>query len=133
VSEKMDAVPLLMRRIAWDIIPCEEVADLFPKLGLVPASDEVFDMEHDESHRRIDLCGPLVNYIEVFAEITNQVIKAYMLRETEDEASGITAAYVELLVQQNLSVMRRGIYATLAQLLDTGVIVIGEDHGILGS
>lgn len=133
MTDKMDALPLLIRRIAWDIIPCDEVEDLFPKLGLTPASEEVFEMEHTESHRRVDLCEPLINYIEVFAEVTNQIIKAYILRDTEEDESGISTAYLDLLVKQNLSVMRRGIYATLAQLLDTGVITYtGEDNGILG-
>lgn len=126
-EESMDALPLLIRRIAWDVVPHDQVESVFPKLGLVPASDEVFEMEHEDSHRRIDLCDPLVVHIEMFAEITNQVIKAAMVNAVEDDPSGISMAYLDLLMQQNLSVMRRGIYATLAQLLDTGVIKFTGD------
>lgn len=112
-----------IRKLAWDIIPCPNVRDFMPLLGLVPGSDDVNEMEHAESHRRLDRLAPLVDVIEDQCHAAAHVVTACMLRlDIDDAEEGVE----EQVVVQNASVLHAGMVAILAQLLDDGTLVIGK-------
>ena len=74
-----DMYPTLLRKFAWDLLPCNRVQKFMPILNVVPASAEGAEIEHVESHKRIALQDGLQDVIPVFAAMSGQVLAALAL------------------------------------------------------
>ena len=123
----IDLKPLLLRKMAWDIIPCNAVELYWDKLGLTPSSDECSELEHTESHSRLNQIAPLVNYVEIYAALIAQVVTALMVPDEDAPEDGelMEDSRYQAMEVQNREVLRSGLYAGLAQLFDTGIITYG--------
>lgn len=44
--------PLIMRQLVWDMIPHEDVNEVMQSLHLLPGSEENFELEHLDAHKR---------------------------------------------------------------------------------
>ena len=124
LEEELDTVPLLVRKMVWDILPCEEVDMLFPVLGLTSSSDDVAEMEHEESHDRLDLVRPVINDVEIYAAVAANIYSNALIESVSEKVS---PAHRAILDEQNLMLVRGGVIAVLAQLLDTGKLKYGDD------
>lgn len=123
-DDEYDEVSLLARKMVWDILPCDEVEELFPALGLMPSGEDVADMEHEESHERLEAVKPLSDFIEVYAAVAADVMtKAFVASVAED----IPPAHEAIFREQNQMLLSAGVIAVIAQLLDTGKLQYGED------
>jgi hypothetical protein len=62
---------MLQRRIVWDLVPCNQVAEVAAKIGLSGASPDVEEMEHHAAHERLGVVwgtiGPLIHNMAVLA------------------------------------------------------------------
>ena len=77
--EGIDARPLLTRRLAWDMLPHTYTPLVLHRLGMVPASDEGEDLEHYDSHRRLDPLIEIEPQMQPILDIVTKVMCAAML------------------------------------------------------
>ncbi|MFE4681565.1 hypothetical protein ACFRNJ_12105 [Streptomyces sp. NPDC056721] len=110
---------MLTKRLAWDIVPCGEVEGLIPLMGLTPDSKDVSDMEHAASHDRIDALTPLKEMLALLIPIVSGITASAMLVNSGKSVDEETAA---LLQRHHSVVVRAGVVAVLANLLDMGII-----------
>lgn len=112
----------LLRKVAWDVLPCEEAKDYLRVLGLVPASYEGAEVEHQDSHVRMALQEPLRERIAVFSELSAKVLAALALKLTEDPEPG---ELVELVITQFTQTIQVGASVIIANLLEQGQLQLG--------
>jgi hypothetical protein len=110
---------MLTKRLAWDIVPCSEVERLIPLMGLTPDSPDVSDMEHRASHDRIDALEPMREMLALLIPIVSGVTASAMLVNSGNPVDEETAA---VLQRHHSVVVRAGVVAILANLLDMGII-----------
>jgi len=84
----IDARPLYMSRMAWDMGPHEDMGAVLSALGVVPPSGESFESEHSDSHNRLALVENLRPKIEWLSQISACVLACLMLDKPglEDES-----------------------------------------------
>lgn len=123
MNAKAKAVKLL-RELTWDIVPCGQVRDFMPSLGLTPASDDVNEMEHQESHVRLDRLLPIAEVIDDQCHGAAHVITAVMLRQ--DLECELDPEIEKHMLNQNESVLYSGTIAIISNLIDSGVLVLGK-------
>jgi hypothetical protein len=110
---------MLTKRLAWDIVPCAEVEALLPLMGLTPDSPDVSEMEHKASHERIDQLAPLREMLALLIPLVSGITASAMLVNSGNSADEETAA---VLQRHHSVVVRAGVVAILANLLDMGII-----------
>ena len=117
----VDIGPILTRRLAWDTLPCDEVKGIMPALGMTPSSDEGFEIEHDESHRRIAVVYPLETILVQSAGVLGKILSRAM-----SDAAGVTESLGDGMgsfAEQNAEVALASARAVIALLMDEGVIM----------
>jgi hypothetical protein len=122
LSEPVDFKPLLTRRFTWDTLPCSQVAELLPKLGLVVGSEEGIDIEHRESHARMAKVFPLEKLFQAYSEILGVVLTTALTHNAgvelpSEDSVGFAA--------QNAEVVLCSARAIVAQLMCQGVLTYG--------
>jgi hypothetical protein len=110
---------MLTKRLLWDIVPCGEVEALIPLMNLTPDSPEVSEMEHQASHDRIDQLTPLREMLALLIPLVSGITASAMLVNSGNSADADTAA---VLQRHHSVVVRAGVVAIIANLLDMGII-----------
>ena len=109
----------LAKRLLWDTVPCEIAVPAAALMGMSPASEDVEEMEHRESHRRMVQAAPVVPYLRGMAFDTAKAVMAaqYVAHEveTDQEELNEAAAKMSIIVYQST-------LAILANLLDVGAL-----------
>jgi hypothetical protein len=127
-EEPINLVPLLKRTFVWDVTPCQMVSQFFPALDLVPASVDGNDSEHTAKHQRLQRLDPIKAMIEVYAVIASEVISKVMLRcdvnETRQKLED--TGMLTIIIEQNQEIIRAALFASISQMLDTGVLTYGK-------
>lgn len=118
---EIDMTPMLLRRFAWDTMPCSEVADLLPALGLTHGTDEGMNLDHADSHHRMSHAFPLEGYLQRFSEVLGVVFATAMAQKAGVDLGEDSVKFAE----QNAEVIRCGARAIIAQFLETGVLEYG--------
>jgi hypothetical protein len=118
---EIDMTAMLLRRFAWDTMPCPEVADLLTALGLTHGTDEGMHLDHAESHHRMAQAFPLEPYLQRFAEILGVVVSTAMTRKAGVELGEDSVKFAE----QNAEVVLHSARAIIAQFIETGVLTYG--------
>lgn len=77
--EGIDARPLLTRRLAWDMLPHDITPVVLRKLGMVPPCEEGEELEHHESHRRLDPLIEIEDQLRPVISVAKQIMSAAML------------------------------------------------------
>jgi hypothetical protein len=113
----------LTKRLAWDIVPCSEVEALLPLMGLSPDSAEVSEMEHEASHDRIEQLTPLKEMLALLIPLVSGITASAMLVNSGNSVDEETAA---VLQRHHSVVVRAGVVAVLANLLDMGIITYSD-------
>jgi hypothetical protein len=114
---------MLTKRLAWDIVPCSEVEALLPLMGLSPDSAEVSEMEHEASHDRIEQLTPLKEMLALLIPLVSGITASAMLVNSGNSVDEETAA---VLQRHHSVVVRAGVVAVLANLLDMGIITYSD-------
>ena len=118
---EIDLTPVLLRRFAWDIMPCSEVNDLLPALGLTHGTDEGMHIDHAESHHRMAQVFPLEMYLQRFAEVMGVVTATAMHSRVANAQEVDTVQFAE----QNAEVILHSARAIIAQFVANGVLTYG--------
>ena len=121
-----ETYPLLLRKFAWDVLPCTEVQKFMPIMGLVPASEEGAEIEHRESHKRLGLQEPLQEQIHVYSAMSARVQAAIALRLDAGPEPDEIQTFV---VKQFAETIHVGASVIIANLLDQGYLQLGPKAG----
>jgi hypothetical protein len=126
VNEAIDITPVIQQRLAWDIISCEEIDDMWDRLNLVAPSEDVAEAAHTESHARMDTVEPIGLVGEVYIALTADIISKVMAKHWED-SNGEPPSETELSVmkEQNGQVIKGAVFPIIAHLMETGMLQLG--------
>ena len=111
-TEGIDARPLLTRRLAWDMLPHYLSPVVLNRLGMVPPSEEGEDLEHDDSHRRLDPLLDIEHHLRPVLPIVKDVLCAAMLVDQDGSPNALTEDVVGEIVRASCV----GMLAHLVQL-----------------
>lgn len=126
MTDEIDLTPKVKMQLAWDLIDHDKIVEWLPKLGLVPPSEEGLEMDHIDSHRRAVRVRPLLPLIGAYTSMISDIHATYIIdsaaellpAETREES---TEAYKAVAFQM----MQSAVLATVAELMDNGVIAYG--------
>jgi hypothetical protein len=117
--EGIDARPLVTRRLAWDMLPHLYSPLVLRRLELIPPGDEGQDLEHEDSHRRLDSVLAIEPHLRPILPIVKDVICAAML---VDEDGSPTPLNVEVVSE----IVRASCAGILAHLVDQEVVQVND-------
>lgn len=123
----IDVTDAIRRRLIWDVIPCDMATEYIERLGLNPGTEEGNDLEHRDSHVRLNKLIPIEQVLRVTIALAGDVIARAIL-----DTAGIEGPVKENPdYLQYQRVLNAGVIAVMANLLDFGAIEIGEEVRIL--
>lgn len=114
----------IRRQIVWDSTPCHLAESVLLKTGATPASEEMLDHEHLESHHRLNRLLPVDHLIMTFGAMAGEAL-FHSIVESGNEFDG---EYVKV----NKELMQRiGIAASRAVIssLSSGVLDPSREVG----
>lgn len=114
---------MLAKRLLWDIVPCPQVPGMIPLMKLNPDSPDVAEMEHRASHDRLALVVPLKEMLDLLGPIVSGITASAMLVNSGISADEEAAVALQ---RHHSSVLRAGMVAVLANLLDMGIITYAD-------
>lgn len=116
--EPIDLGPMLMRRLAWDSLPCGEVEPLLALLGLTPTSPDGLEVEHQQSHVRVASVMPLEQVLVKASDALGTIVSMAMT-----ENKGVTDAVdMERFAEQNAEVVLASARAIIATLFYENIL-----------
>jgi hypothetical protein len=124
----VDMTPVVRRKIAWDMLPHDEVIPTFEALGIVIGSHDVLTLEHQESEARQQSMMPLLPLGQVLAGIATEVFGAAYLRPVPD--GEITDDMKARFNEQNFQVIRSAVFAVIGQFLESGMLRMAGPAGV---
>lgn len=125
----IDTRSSLVKRMAWDTLPCTEVREMLPLLGLTPASEDVEQAEHEASHARLDVLMPIQHAVLYLAGIEGEVMARAMLYTHGEATSGEVA---DAAVESATNLIAAGCLAVMSSLFDMGLIEYGTGMVVVG-
>jgi hypothetical protein len=111
-----------LRKIAWDLLPCQLAEQYMPILNLVPASDQGAEVEHAASHKRMELQEPLQRVLPAYSAMASRVLAGHALRLHDGPEPEAVVGVVTGQFQQTI---HAGASAIIANLLDQGYLQLG--------
>jgi len=117
--EGIDAIPLLTRRLAWDMLPHLYSPIVLRRLELLPPGDEGEDLEHEDSHRRLDPLLAIEPYLRPILPIVKDVICAAMLVDEDGSPTPLNEEVVGEIV-------RASCVGVLAHLVNQEVVQVND-------
>lgn len=99
------------REILRDMVDCKDFHELAERLGFVPASGEVEEMEHRESHLRCDALAPVMHDLLMAASVAGALLT--------DLAEGTPEA-----CESTMGAAHRVALAVVAHLVDRGLLEV---------
>lgn len=126
MNEALDITAVIQQRLAWDIVPCDEIDDMWQTLELIAPSEDVAEAAHAESHIRMTTVEPLASIGEIYITLTADIISKVMARHWQ-EIHGEHPSDEEQSVmrQQNAQVIQSAVFPIIAHLMETGMLQLG--------
>lgn len=112
---------MLAKRILWDVTPCDMAVDVASYLNMSPASEEVEEMEHSESHQRLRGAAVLAPCIEAMSDHAARAIVGCMIVAQGDEDK-ISEELQQEAVDKQHAVIFQSAFAVIAEMLDIGIL-----------
>ncbi|MEW1922293.1 hypothetical protein [Streptomyces sp. NPDC088360] len=113
--------PAVFRGMLRDIIACRDYDEVCQILGLVPAGPDVDEVEHLQSHTRIEQFLPVaveaLTHADVAAEVLYHLTHLSECEQEPDERSQAMFTFVA----------RTACTIVISHLLENGTLEIGED------
>lgn len=117
--EGIDARPLLTRRLAWDMLPHMISPVVLHRLGMVPPSEEGEELEHEDSHKRLDPLLNIESYLRPILPLVKDVICAAMLVDQDGSPNPLNEEVVTEIV-------RASCVGMLAHLVNQEVVQVND-------
>lgn len=119
-----ETIPVLRKRLIWDIIPDEEIARWSTHLGVIAGSEEGNAVEHKSAVDRRNNLLPVLPLLRVMAWTAGDVVsRAKMLDSGSYEEGDTVALGGRYDVTQEVAA---GVMAVVANLLDMEVLTYGK-------
>jgi hypothetical protein len=118
--EPVDLLPLIKTKLAWDLLEHDQMHVWLPRLGLVPAAEDMVPLEHKEAHARAAKVVPLASIAETYAAIIADIQTVYFAHE-----SGTQGMDHSEFTDTIFRLVRAGLFSILAEFLADGVIAYG--------
>lgn len=118
-TEGVDARPLLTRRMAWDMLPHDLSPVVLRRMELVPPGDEGEDLEHGDSHHRLEPLFAIEPYLRPILPIVKDVMCAAMLVDQDGSPNDLTEDIVGEIVRATCVGM-------LAHLVEQQVVQVND-------
>lgn len=126
-DDPINPKPLILSKLAWDLLDHDEVREWLPRLGLVPAGDDSLEMDHAACHERAQLLRPLVHAITVYSDLLAEIHAVYVIHEAGDT---IPAAEQKAAREQYERGAQRLIQTSalsmIGEMLQEGILSYGE-------
>ncbi|MFJ3271034.1 hypothetical protein [Streptomyces sp. NPDC086776] len=113
--------PVIFRGMLRDVVACSDFDDVCRLLELVPAGPDVDEIEHYQSHARIEEFMPVAVEALTHADVAADVL--YRLTRLGEHEEGPD----ERAQAMFLFVTRTACTAVIAHLLQKGTLEIGEE------
>lgn len=107
------------KRFCWDVAPCDKAEIVREAMGLNPASPEVEDMEHRQSHERLAAAAPMMPMLQMFAQFATEAAVNAILVEGDIE---VPEYQKREMMEKTLPVVYQSSWAILAELIDMGAL-----------
>lgn len=122
MEESVDGRPLMLRNLAWDMLPCDIVEEYLTSKGL-PASKEVAEMEHEASHARLNQVGPIYPVMTLIAHLVGETqVGAIAMQHPElldkDGVEEATMVYATQIAASSL--------AMLSMLIELDLVTVNK-------
>jgi hypothetical protein len=130
MEKPIDAIPMYTSRMVWDMMPCGEAMDTLRALGITPPSDETAEMEHEQSHRRLDATARYTTRIALMAQIAAKIALRWYVMEP-DEYEGLTEDQIVALEFSYAALIASAATAIIANLMaddKAGVTQVSPDQ-----
>lgn len=124
-----DVLNFVRRKMIWDLMPHDETDEVFAALNMVPASQDVAEVEHLESHYRLKGLVPLQPAIDLYSSICTEIVGAALMGQAKDDE--IPAELKQRFNQQTFDLIRPAAYAVVGQLLETGLLHMGHNSMVM--
>lgn len=132
--ETQDPRPFLLRRVIIDTLPYtatnEQILEVQDRLGLVPSSLDVLEMERKESDTRIESMTPLSESLSILSGYSAEAIAEYFLMQAEfadeDDEDVPIDMLRNVLVRQNTNVIVTAVHGIVSHLIASGVLAYKE-------
>lgn len=139
--EQDDARPRLLRRVIIDMLPYsatdEQILNMQDRLGLIPSSLDVLELERKESNTRIKSMKPISESLSVLGAFSAEAIAEYFLMQMEatdydeddddDDEPGVPIEVLRnVLVKQNTNLIVTAVHGIVSHLISSGLLVYKE-------
>lgn len=138
--ETQDPRPRLLRRVIIDMLPYsatdEQILEMQERLGLVPSSLDVLQLDRYESNNRIKSMGPISPALTTMAGYSAEAIAEFFLMQIDttdddeepEEGTGVPIDHLrKVLVQQNTNVITTAVHGIVSHLIASGILVYNKD------
>jgi hypothetical protein len=127
-NEDIDLIPLVRHRLIRDMLPCEHT--YWDVLDVVPASDDVGEVIHAESHARMSTVLDFVPFLDMYSILTADIMTAVMYKNLKTNLAGendprlLEAAekWHKTTLSQNREIVKGAVYPIVAHMLAAGII-----------
>ena len=118
---RRESIQSLYRQMAWLLSPCEQAEKAMVQHGLVPASPEVADLEHANSHAVLNGIRPILGPLSLAGQLASSVVTDLRLvnHDVDDEDVEEDRVFLN-------SVITQSIMSSVAFLLDLGILELGN-------
>jgi len=122
MEQPIDLEPLLKSRLAWDLLPHDQMREWMEKLGLTPPNKDVEAMEHREAHGRANLVRPISRLVDAYVAQISEIQAAYL-----GEHSEASEEQLEAFTEDAFLLGRASTLAVLVEFLADGILVYGPE------
>ncbi|MET9360352.1 hypothetical protein ABZX93_05535 [Streptomyces sp. NPDC006632] len=113
--------PAIFRGMLRDVVACSDYAEVCRLLGLVPAGPDVDEIEHYQSHVRIEEFMPVAAEVLSHADVAASVLyRLTHMGECEEDGDERSRAMFHF-------VTRSACTAVISHLLQKGILEIGDE------
>lgn len=122
MAEKMDIeylnIPMIRTRIAEDLVPADKHNEWYPRLGMLPGSEDVAAMEKAAGDERRGNLRTILPSVDLFAAVASDLMRKAILISQGRSVDDPLMVPIETLALTNLAVTR----AVIVQMLDLGIL-----------
>lgn len=116
----MGIAPVVFRGMLRDIVACDDFSDACRMLGLIPSSPDVDEVEHLQSHQRLELFGDVADEALAHAEIAGDVLYRVICAHHD------CAGHSEQAKAMYQFICRTAVATVTAHLLEDGTLAVGD-------
>lgn len=119
IPPNMISVDMLAKRLLWDVAPCTIATEVAALLGQQPASEDVEEMEHEQSHQRLAAAALATPFIgEMARHAAAAAVGTVVLSTGVDIPPEELASAIDKLIPM----IYQTSWSILAELVDIGVV-----------